>query len=119
MPRLCDTRTNEEKKAEFIAAVEKRYTKKVAAKEVGISDKTVDKWAAQDPEFKQAIDNAQKGAEETLESSAYERAMKGDTTLTIFLLKGMRPEKYRDYFKADVSASGEFRIRFVPDTEAK
>jgi hypothetical protein len=52
-----------------------------------------------DEDFARAWKEAQEAAVEELEASAYQRALGGDTTLTIFLLKGFKPERYRERFE--------------------
>lgn len=49
-----------------------------------------------DPAFAKAWVDALDDAADNLEESLYERATTHDTVAAIFLLKGMRPEKYRE-----------------------
>lgn len=50
---------------------------------------------------------------ERLERSALERALAGDTALTIFLLKAGRPEKYRERY--EVKHEGGVRLEIVEE----
>ncbi len=53
-------------------------------------------WRGDDPVFAAAADQAIEEGTDRLEDSALSRGLKGDATLTIFLLKARRPEKYRE-----------------------
>lgn len=89
-------------KKEFIEVLRAKCSVYHAAKEVDVSRKTVYQWRHQDLEFAQAWDAAIEDAVDTVESSLYERALAGDTTATIFFLKGNRA-KYRDRVTIDVN----------------
>jgi hypothetical protein len=60
---------------------------------------TVYRWRTEDEVFAAAWDEAKEDTIDVLKASAYERALDGDVTLTIVLLKGGRPEKYKDRCK--------------------
>jgi len=62
----------------------------------GVSRRAVYKLRDVDDEFRQAIDDAQEDGADELESIARDRAKAGSDVLLIFLLKGLRPWKYRD-----------------------
>lgn len=57
--------------------------------------------------------NAIEDAAERLERSALERALAGDTALTIFLLKAARPERYRDRY--EVKHAGGVTLEIVEE----
>lgn len=103
------------KKKLLLEGLSRHYTITAACEYAGISRPTAYAWKDEDPAFAAAWEEARNQAVERLEESAYERASRGNDVLTIFLMKGMRPEKYRDTFKADINASGEFKIRFTPE----
>jgi hypothetical protein len=63
---------------------------------------TAYRWRKDDDEFAKGWDNAIEDAVDTVETSLYERALAGDTTATIFFLKGNRA-KYRDRVIIDVN----------------
>ena len=64
-------------------------------------------WLKEDPEFKAAYEAAREEAVEVLEEEAIRRAtIGGSDTLLIFLLKGMRPDKYRENRAVQVSGPG-------------
>jgi hypothetical protein len=63
----------------------------------GISRQTYYDWYHADPTFKSAADQAIEEGTDKLEDFALKRAMSGESdTLTIFLLKGRRPDKFKD-----------------------
>lgn len=61
----------------------------------GISRNTIYVYM-EDTSFKQRVDKAKETAIEHLEGYALERAKNGSDVLIMFLLKSLRPEKYRD-----------------------
>lgn len=86
-----------------------------AAKTAGVGRQTIYTWLQQDKDFKTAFDAAGEEAVDALEQEARRRALIGldepvgfykgaaseyvkrySDTLLIFLLKGARPEKYKD-----------------------
>lgn len=92
-----------------------------ACEAVGISRMTAYNWREDDPEFAKAWDNAKAIGAEALEDEATRRAFEGtekpvfhqgvecgtireySDTLTIFLLKGAKPEKYRERVSSEIS----------------
>jgi hypothetical protein len=86
----------------FLRALRECGTIWHAARRVHISRVTVHYWVRHDPKFRQLMLDAKQSAIERLETSAYKRALKGDTLLTIFLLKAYRPETYRDRYEGKI-----------------
>ena len=103
------------KKKLFLEGLAQKYSPTAAAAYAGIARQTAYKWRDQDPDFAKCWDDSLAQAVETLEQTVYERALRGADVLAIFLLKGAKPEKYRDQYKADVNHTGEVRIRFAPE----
>src|SRR4051794_16810457 len=61
-------------------------------------------WRRDDPDFKAAWDEAVEEGTDALEDIAFDRAATGQSdTLTIFLLKARRPEKYRETVRQEHS----------------
>ena len=89
-------------KAEFLAQLRLKGMVHAAALVAGINRKSVYNWRAKDPKFRAAWDEALEDNTDVLEESAYQRALAGDTTLTIFLLKARRPDVYRDNLRITV-----------------
>jgi len=83
-------------KARFLEVLATIGTVTHACNAAGISRHTAYKWRKTDTKFAEAWEQATVEVVEKLEASAYQRAMGGDTTLTIFLLKAAKPERYRD-----------------------
>jgi hypothetical protein len=91
-----------------------------ACKAEGIGRRTAYEWRAADEAFARAWDEAVEAGLDDLEQEAYRRAFKGtrkpvyqkgacvgyireySDTLTIFLLKGGRPEKFRERFDVEL-----------------
>jgi hypothetical protein len=73
-----------------------------AAKLASISRMTAYRWRLADANFSRDWDAAIEDAVDVVETSLYERALAGDTTATIFFLKGNRA-KYRDRVTIDVN----------------
>jgi len=63
-------------------------------------------WRNTDPDFDSAVAEAEQAAADFLEDVAVQRATAGPSpsdTLLIFLLKGIRPEKYRERYSAEIT----------------
>jgi hypothetical protein len=110
---------SQSKKRAFLAAYPECGTVKAAAEAVKIDRKTHYRWLASDPEYVKSFEQAKEDAGDLLEAEAIRRAFHGvkepvgwyqgqpggtitrySDTLLIFLLKGLRPEKYRENVKA-------------------
>lgn len=103
----------------FLAALAEGSTVTIAHKKAGISRGAVYAWRDEDPEFKKAWDEAIEAGTDIIEEEAKRRALFGvkkpvyhqgqvvghvqeySDTLTIFLLKGRRPEKFKDRVHAE------------------
>jgi len=67
-----------------------------AANAVGVTRKTVYNWRDAHPEFKDAFDDIQESITDELETTAVGKALAGDVTMLIFMLKSRRREIYGD-----------------------
>lgn len=135
------------KKAAFLAAFAECGTVRHAAEAVGVDRSTAFRWLQNDPEFKAAFDDAEQQAADALEREARRRAIEGvnepviwqgqmtmvedpetgeerpltvkkySDTLLIFLLKGAKPEKYRE--RAEVSGPGGGPIQTQAEVRAE
>lgn len=83
-------------KATFTQSLAETASVTHAADAAGVSRQTVYRWRQSDPQFADDWDHSLERAADTLEASAYQRAIAGDNLMTIFVLKGMRPLKFRD-----------------------
>lgn len=99
----------------------------------GISRDAAYRWRADDPEFAAAWETALQVGITRLEDVAHNRAFEGweepvfhqgaecgrvrkySDTLSIFLLKAHRPEKYRE--RTDVNFKGELALKAVSDED--
>ena len=88
----------EGKKLAVLQARAAKLTITGAARAVGVHRQTVYYWKHGDPAYAKALDEAKEEAVDVLLESAYERAFR-DPILTMFLIKGARPE-YNDKYQA-------------------
>ena len=112
------------KKRTFLAAFAECGTVTHAAEIAGITRRMVQYWKKDDPEFAEAFRIAEEKAADRLEQEARRRAIEGvsepvyhkgevvgtiqkySDTLLIFLLKGARPEKYRERVTQEITGKG-------------
>ena len=81
------------KKAALAAYVETGIVAS-ACRAVGIGRTTWYRWIREDKDFAAVVENAREMVADDLESEAVRRAKNGSDVLLIFLLKGLKPEKY-------------------------
>lgn len=87
------------KKAAVLAARASRLTVTAAAATAGVDRTSVYVWRKNDPDFARALEEAKDEAIDALKENAYERAMKGNDILTMFIIKAHDPE-YNDKVQA-------------------
>lgn len=126
-----------ELKAAFLERLRESGRVDLAARAVGIHPSLPHVWQRDDPEFKEAREQAKKSQAQLLIDEGMRRARKGvakpvyqggkkvgsvveySDTLLIFLLKGLEPETYRDRYdiKSDNKhqLSGEVTVYKIPD----
>jgi len=80
----------------FLRAYSKTGNVKQALLLAGVSRRAVYKLRDIDDEFRQALSDAEDDGADELEGIARDRAKAGSDVLLMFLLKGLRPWKYRD-----------------------
>lgn len=108
----------------FLDALTKNGVVAYACKIVGVGRTTVYRFREEDPDFAAAWDAAIEQALDDMEVEAWRRAVRGvrkpvfyqgskvgtikeySDTLLIFLLKGGRPEKFRDRYQMEHSGPG-------------
>lgn len=81
-----------------------------AAKAVGVTRKTLYNWRDQNESFRARWDDTQEGVTDGIEETAIEKAMDGDTTLLIFLLKSRRRSVYRESMEHTGDASAPLTV---------
>lgn len=118
-----------ERKIAFLAALSATCSVTRACEAVGIARPTAYEWREEDPVFAARWEKAKRIGAEALEDEAMRRAREGydrpvfhqgvecgtireySDTLTIFLLKGAMPEKYKD--RQQVEHSGGVSVTVV------
>ncbi len=123
------------KQAEFLAAYAAVGNISTAAKLTGIQRSNHYNWLRESQDYHDKFEDASEQAIDSLESEARRRAVDGvdrpvfhkgeqvgavreySDTLLIFLLKGLRPEKYRERSSQEITATGAqaVEIRVVTD----
>lgn len=124
---MADSKTDDQRKQAYLDALASNGVKTTSARVAGISYGLLCKWRLNDAAFKEAEELAYEEAADLLEAEAYRRAYEGVTntkyagagenireyeetkysdTLTMFLLKGMRPDKYRERTSTELSGPG-------------
>lgn len=104
-----------------------------AAQAIGVSRQTAHDWRAQDVQFAKAWDDAINTAMEAAEGELYRRAVEGtlkpvfyqggecgeireySDTLLMFMLKGHKPEKYRDVVEQKQSGEVVLKVQYGED----
>ena len=120
---MTETGTLAEQRARFLEALASGLSVTGAAAEAGVHRCTPYGWREADPEFAKAWDIARDAGTDRLEDEAWRRAYSGtdrpvfqagalvgktrdySDLLLIFLLKGRRPDVYRDNAKLEVSGN--------------
>lgn len=98
-PPFRDPRISHVKKRVFLAAFAMTGNVSRAAHQATIDRRTHTNWLQQDGVYAEAFAHAKEHAADYLEEVARGRAVKISDTLLIFLLKGLRPEIYRERFE--------------------
>lgn len=93
---MATRHVSQQKKEKFLEAYAELGTITHAAKAAGIDRRTHYDWLEADEDYGHAFADAEQAAVDMLEGEARRRAFAGSDTLVIFLLKGMRPEKYAE-----------------------
>jgi hypothetical protein len=98
---------------EFLAWLKEGHTVSYACQQVGSALSTVYKHRINDPDFAKRWEEAREMGADRLEDVAIERAIAGSDRLLEFLLKGAKPEKYKD--RLTTEQTGDITIRVVYD----
>jgi hypothetical protein len=105
-----------ENRERFLEAVRETGNVRDACRALHLHRPTMYAWRDDDPSFRDAWEEALAMGGEALEDEARRRAMNGSDILPIFLLKGLKPEKYRDRSTVDVNQT---ILRHVPMPELR
>lgn len=101
-----DSENVKHKKAAFLRAYRKLQGKALAAEAIGRTTTTVWRWEQEDADFRAAVLDVEELNTDELEQMLRERAKEKSDLLGIFLLKGARPEKYRENISLEASGKG-------------
>lgn len=96
------TKLTEEKRAKFFTILSEGGTVMEGCRAIDISRQSMYARKRSDGVFSDDWDVAYEEGTDSLEVEATRRAKESSDTLLIFLLKGRRPEKYRDRFETVV-----------------
>jgi len=104
-------------KAAFLESLAKTGSVTESAADCKIPRRTVYNWRADDEAFAAAWEEAVELGTDALEDEAVRRAKNGSDTLLIFMLKGRRPEKFKDRVAAEHTGKdgGPIRTKREPD----
>jgi hypothetical protein len=95
------------KKRAFLAAFSRSGSLSQAAKNAGVDRRTHYNWRKSDAYYAEAFEQAKLEAADALEDKLNELAHDGNVVAAIFLLKGLRPEKYRERSQVQVEWDGD------------
>jgi len=84
-----------ERKELFLKVYSEVLVIREACKITGVPHSTVIRWRMEDPEFDKKFKETQEAVADALEDIAFERAKHKSDILLMFLLNGLRPEKYK------------------------
>jgi hypothetical protein len=124
-PFIADT-----KKQIFLETYARTGNVTDSAKTAGIDSRTHYNWLKADEQYREAFELAKEAAADFLEKEAWRRATQGlerdiffkdkkigvrkdySDTLLIFLLKGIRPEKYKDFGRFELTGKNGEAVQF-------
>lgn len=118
---FSDPRISHPKKRAFLAAFATLGNISRAAMVAGINRRTHTDWMTSDAEYVSAFEDAKQHGADALEEIAWARAgglNKGSDTLLIFLLKGLRPEKFRERFEHTGPNGGPIETKVIDEARA-
>jgi len=100
----------------FIAVLRGSGNVRHSCLQAGISRETAYKWRKEDKTFADRWEDAKEDAVEMLEYEARVRAMDSSDVLLMFLLKALKPEKYRERYEHRIpEGEREHVVIYLPD----
>lgn len=110
-----------EKRASFLEALGAQGNVTVASQIAGVARNSLYQWQADDPDFAEAWQAALVLGTAAIEDEVNRRAMGvgGSDILLMFMLKALKPEKYRERRTVDVSAAATEDLRKKPIEELR
>lgn len=113
--RMQQARTRKSKE-KILEALQRGWSLSGAARHARVSASQSYKWRREDKEFDEACDAAIEVGTDCLEDAAMNKAKRGKSdVLTMFLLNGRRPEKFRRKAEEAPAAVVEVRVRRFGD----
>jgi len=104
------TKLTDKIKNKFLSELAQAQSVSCAARTTGVSRTAYYKLREADHVFKRNWQDALEQGVDALEDEAVRRALQGSDTLLIFLLKGAKPDKYRDNVHVQQEVSGEVTL---------
>ena len=115
MPKAWTKQTHKKRK-QFLQALRETGNVSRACEAAGIGRSTAYQWRDNDPDFAREWDEVIDALVDDLEQEAIRRAKDGSDTLLIFLLKGLKPDRYSDRLRAEIEHSGGINVEIaIPD----
>jgi hypothetical protein len=102
------TKLTPEKRQKFLDELADGQSVSAAAQAIHVSRQTLYVHREHDPDFAAEWDSAIESGTDALEDVAVKRAKESSDTLLIFLLKGRRPEKFKD--RVSTEHSGQLAV---------
>jgi len=100
----------------FLAVLRGSGNIRHSCEKAGIARSIAYKWRKEDKNFADKWNEAKEDAIEALEYEARTRAIKGSDVLLMFLLKSLRPEKYRERYEHTLEGKpSEFLHIYLPE----
>jgi len=96
-----------QRKKRFLAAYVNTGTITGGANAIGLRRGTVYDWLAKDDKFAADFEQVQDMVADNLEEEAIRRAYSGSDTMLIFLLKGLKPERYGERREHTLKGEGD------------
>ena len=103
-------------RAKIIGALQAGADMAIAAKAMGVDRKTIYRTMERDPSFADEVREARDFADERVEKSLFDSAMKGNVTAMIFWLKNRKPKVWRDQHDLVIERGGDdgiYRSQFA------
>jgi hypothetical protein len=104
--------------AAFLRSLARTPSVTIAARSAGVSTRACYKARDTDPEFAEKWTDAVNKSVDTLEHEVYQRALKEDNQLAMFVLKAFRPERYRETSRVEIDQR-LCGVLVLPEKEAK
>ena len=104
--------TRAQLKQSFLESYETFGTVTAGCKVAKLSRDTVYRWRREDPVFSEAFETAREVVADDLEQEALRRAHDGSDLLLIFMLKALRPDKYRERQETNINVNSDAIRRF-------